>query len=191
MKRMSLPLDVVEDSGRGWVSVTGDMMAPALQNMGSLVSQPTGCGEQNMAGLVPNIYLLQYLEATGQRDPALERKAREFIKIGLKRQASYRHEDGSYSIWGERGGSQGSSWLTAFVLKSFSQAAKYIDYGPRTMESEEWLFKTQLESGCFPRIGYTHSSSLKGGTSNSSLTPFIGRGMLETELKNCYSDSTA
>ena len=182
MKMLSLPANVVEDSGRGWVKVTGDIMAPALQNMGNLVKQPTGCGEQNMAGLVPNIFLLQYMEATGQKEPILERKAKEFINLGYKRQGNYRHADGSYSIWGDKGGSQGSSWLTAFVLKSFSQAAKYIDYEELKSfirDSYDWLIKTQLESGCFPRIGYTHSSSLKGSSSNSSLTPFIGRGALE------------
>ena len=38
---------------------------------------PTGCGEQNMIGLVPNIYLLNYLNGTNQKNKELERKAKE------------------------------------------------------------------------------------------------------------------
>ena len=57
--------DLVEGSERAWVSVTGDIMAPALANLDKLVTTPYGCGEQNMISVVPNIYLLEYLEGKG------------------------------------------------------------------------------------------------------------------------------
>ena len=57
-------------------------MAPALENVGRLVRLPTGCGEQNMVGLVPNIYLLQYLKSTKQPKKDLERKAKEYMEVG-------------------------------------------------------------------------------------------------------------
>ena len=39
---MELPSNVVEGSERAWLSITGDIMAPALENVGSLVNMPTG-----------------------------------------------------------------------------------------------------------------------------------------------------
>jgi hypothetical protein len=33
---------------------------------------PTGCGEQNMITLVPNIFLLEYLNGTGRVEQKLE-----------------------------------------------------------------------------------------------------------------------
>merc|ERR1711962_257707 len=78
-------------------------MAPALQNVGGLVRIPTGCGEQNMVGLVPNIYLLQYLDSTDQSEPELEEKAKEYMRIGYRRQRNYNHPNGAYSIWGDKG----------------------------------------------------------------------------------------
>merc|ERR1719509_634481 len=36
-----------------------------------------------------------------------------------------------------------------------------------------------MENGCFPKRGYVHSSYLKGGGSDASLTPFIVTAMLE------------
>ena len=81
MSPLIVPSDAVPDSDRAWVSVTGDIMAPALENVGNLVNLPTGCGEQNMVGMVPNIYLMQYLGATNQRNPELQRKAREYMEV--------------------------------------------------------------------------------------------------------------
>ena len=170
----------MEGSERGWVHSTGDVMAPALDNVGNLVRLPTGCGEQNMVGLVPNIYLLNYLNGVGKKVPEVERKAIDYMNIGYKRQQNYRHRDGSYSIWGDKGSifgggeKDGSTWLTAFVVKAFSEASQYISVDAKLVqESVNWLFKNQMENGCFRKRGYVHSSYLKGGLSDDSLTAFV------------------
>ena len=133
-----------------------------------------------MVGLVPNIYLLQYLEGTDQKEPELEEKAKEFMRIGYRRQAKYRHNNGAYSIWGDKGDKDGSSWLTAFVVKAFSQAAAFISIDEQVVQrSVNWLMEQQEEGGCFKKRGYVHSSYLKGGGSDSSLTPFIVTALVE------------
>ena len=38
------------------------MLGPAVSDLQSLVELPTGCGEQNMAKLVPNIVVMEYLK---------------------------------------------------------------------------------------------------------------------------------
>jgi len=51
-------------------------------------------------------------------------QAKKYMKIGYDRQNElYRHSDGSYSIWGPARdpSSQGSMWLTTFVVKAYSQ----------------------------------------------------------------------
>ena len=42
LEKLVLPENVVEDSARAWVHVSGDIMAPALENIGNLVNMPTG-----------------------------------------------------------------------------------------------------------------------------------------------------
>jgi hypothetical protein len=42
LERLEVPSNVVEGSERAWFHVTGDIMAPALENVGSLVNMPTG-----------------------------------------------------------------------------------------------------------------------------------------------------
>jgi len=182
MSKLEIPDNAVEDSERAWVYVTGDIMAPALENVGNLVRLPTGCGEQNMVGLVPNIYLLQYLDSTNQKKPELQKKAKEYMRIGYDRQQKYRHPNGAYSIWGGDGDKDGSTWLTSFVVKSFSEASQYVKIDRRLVQSSvDWLLKGQMENGCFRKRGYVHSSYLKGGASDDSLTPFVVAALLEAK----------
>ncbi len=42
LERLELPSNVVEGSERAYLHVTGDIMAPALENVGNLVNMPTG-----------------------------------------------------------------------------------------------------------------------------------------------------
>ena len=174
LERLELPNNLVEGSDRAYLYVTGDVMAPALENVGNLVRLPTGCGEQNMVGLVPNIYLLDYLRGVDKKMPEIERKAKSYMTIGYNRQQNYRHDNGAYSIWGGKGDKDGSSWLTAFVVKAFSEASKFISINAQLVqESVNWLLSNQMENGCFRKRGYVHSSYLKGGGSDDSLTAFI------------------
>lgn len=58
-------------------------MGPALTNLDNLVRMPTGCGEQNMVGFVPNIFVLKYLTNTGRLSDEVEEKALKHMEIGL------------------------------------------------------------------------------------------------------------
>uniref|UniRef100_A0A8C2BCJ2 Alpha-2-macroglobulin-like n=1 Tax=Cyprinus carpio TaxID=7962 RepID=A0A8C2BCJ2_CYPCA len=63
---LTFPKNMIEGSGRATVSVLGDILGRALRNLDGLLQMPYGCGEQNIAVLSPNIYILQYLENTEQ-----------------------------------------------------------------------------------------------------------------------------
>lgn len=57
-------------------------MGRALKNLDGLLRMPYGCGEQNIALLAPNIYILQYLKSTGQLTQAIKDKAFKFLTSG-------------------------------------------------------------------------------------------------------------
>lgn len=44
--------------------MAGDILGAALSDLHNLLELPTGCGEQNMAKLVPNIVLMEYLKVS-------------------------------------------------------------------------------------------------------------------------------
>lgn len=62
----------------------GDLLGPSISGLDSLVQMPHGCGEQNMINFAPNVYVLQYLEASRQMGEQWEtvERATEFMMAG-------------------------------------------------------------------------------------------------------------
>lgn len=181
---MEAPSDIVPDSARGWVTAVGDLLGPTLENLGSLVRMPYGCGEQNMLNFAPNIFILQYLDASNQTTKDIAHKATDFMKQGYQRELKYRHQDGSYSAFGSSDES-GSTWLTAFVLKSFAQARQYIQIDGDDLDmSRDWLKMKQMENGCFQSVGKVFHKGMKGGIEGAGspvpLTAYVLISLLES-----------
>jgi len=183
----SLPPDTVSDSERSHIAVIGDVMGPALSGLDSLLAMPMGCGEQNMLLFAPNIYVMQYLNKTNRLTPDIQSKALSHMQIGYQRELTYRHTDGSYSAFGNSD-PEGSIWLTAFVVKSFAQAKKYMFIDDKDLQmSTDWITSKQLENGCFPMVGKVLHKEMTGGLQGSNtaaLTSFILIALLETGLTN-------
>lgn len=169
---LDIPKNAIPDSTRIEVSAVGDILGGAVKNLDTLIRLPTGCGEQNMLKFVPNIVALNYLKATNQLSPAIEAKAKKYLDAGYQRELSYKHNDGSFSAFGKIDDG-GSTWLTAFVVRSFIQASEHIDIEPRIIdEALDWLGKIQSSNGSFVEVGRVLSTNMQGGV--------VGRGIALT-----------
>ena len=156
-----------------------------------------------MLNFSPNIYVLQYLEASNQIDEKTKSKLQRFMRSGkgqscgwlyvakkpmndvpkqstnkfskqffcfvlsfwfipgYQRELNYKHNDGSYSAFGNSDAS-GSTWLTAFVVKSFAESRPYITIDSTELSmSTDWLKSTQLENGCFESRGKVLHKEMK------------------------------
>ncbi|XP_029028271.1 alpha-2-macroglobulin-like [Betta splendens] len=175
---LHLPENVIDGSARASVSVLGDILGRALQNLEGLLRMPYGCGEQNMALLAPNIYILQYLKNTQQLSPDINKKATNFLTSGYQRQLNYKDTNGAYSTFGS---GPGNTWLTAFVMRCFSKAQSFIYIDPKTIEqSKTWLIKKQKKNGCFEQSGCLFNNRMKGGVSDEvTLSAYITAAFLE------------
>uniref|UniRef100_A0A672V667 Alpha-2-macroglobulin n=1 Tax=Strigops habroptila TaxID=2489341 RepID=A0A672V667_STRHB len=167
----------------------GDIMGTAMQNLHQLLQMPFGCGEQNMVLFAPNIYVLDYLNKTGQLSEEVKSKAIGYLVSGYQRQLNYKHPDGSYSTFGPRYGQPGNTWLTAFVLKSFAQARPHIFIDEKHIQDAlVWLSYKQKENGCFRSSGTLLNNAMKGGVDNEvSLTAYITIALLEIPLPVTHS----
>ncbi|XP_058936266.1 pregnancy zone protein-like [Kogia breviceps] len=182
---LKLPSNVVEGSARATHSVLGDILGSAMQNLQNLLQMPYGCGEQNMVLFAPNIYVLNYLNETGLLTEKIKSKAISHLTSGYQRQLNYKHRDGSYSTFGDRHSrSQGNTWLTAFVLKSFAQAQSHIFVeDSHIMNSLTWLSQKQKENGCFQRSGSLLNNAIKGGVDDEvTLSAYITIALLEMPM---------
>lgn len=63
----------------------GDILGPSISGLGSLIQMPYGCGEQNMINFAPNIYILQYLNASRQSDMDTRNRAKDYMMRGRTR----------------------------------------------------------------------------------------------------------
>uniref|UniRef100_F7C733 Alpha-2-macroglobulin n=1 Tax=Ornithorhynchus anatinus TaxID=9258 RepID=F7C733_ORNAN len=174
-----------EGSPRGPTSPRGDILGSALQNLQNLLQMPYGCGEQNMVLFAPNIYVLNYLNKTQQLTPSIRAQAMGYLSSGYQRQLNYKHQDGSYSTFGEHhGSSQGNTWLTAFVLKALAQARAHIFVDEEHISSALlWLSGKQKDNGCFLSSGSLLNNAIKGGVDNEvTLSAYITTALLEMPL---------
>ncbi|EMP39670.1 Alpha-2-macroglobulin [Chelonia mydas] len=159
---LKLPPNVVEGSARAYVTVLGDILGTAMQNLQQLLQMPFGCGEQNMVLFAPNIYVLDYLNKTGQLSEETKSKAIGYLVSGYQRQLNYKHLDGSYSTFGEHFREPGNTWLTAFVLKSFAQARSHIFIEEKHIQDAlAWLAGKQKDNGCFRSSGMLLNNAIK------------------------------
>ncbi|NXW60107.1 OVOS protein, partial [Eurystomus gularis] len=184
---LDLPTNVVEGSARASFSVVGDIMGTAIQNLHQLLQMPFGCGEQNMVLFAPNIYVLNYLNKTGQLSEEVKSKAIGYLVSGYQKQLSYKHPDGSYSIFGTRD-KEGNTWLSAFVYKSFAQASHFIYIDDRVQaQTLMWLANKQKPDGCFRSVGTLFNNALKGGVDDElSLSAYVTIAMLEAQHSSSY-----
>uniref|UniRef100_A0A672IPY3 Complement component c3a, duplicate 5 n=1 Tax=Salarias fasciatus TaxID=181472 RepID=A0A672IPY3_SALFA len=148
------------------------------KSMGTLIYQPSGCGEQNMIHMTLPVIATIYLDRTNQweavgfqkRDEALQH-----IKTGYNRELTFRKNDGSFAVWAKR---PSSSWLTAYVAKVFAMA-----HGLVAVQEEHicdaikyLILNAQQPDGMFREIGtVAHGEMIgdvKGTDSDASMTAF-------------------
>ncbi|KFQ74132.1 Alpha-2-macroglobulin-like 1, partial [Phaethon lepturus] len=179
----NMPENRVLGSERAHISFLGDILGTALHNIDELLQMSSGCGEQNMVHFAPNVFITRYLEETGQLTPEIKQKAIGYLESGYQRQLLYKHTDGSYSAFGE-GSEPGNTWLTALVLKTFSQAQDFIHIDEQNIkDAASALIKSQTPSGCFKSVGNLFNNGLMGaveeglGLSSVIVTALIHSGM--------------
>lgn len=189
---LSFPPNTVAGSRRVRASVIGDVMGPSISGLDSLLKMPYGCGEQNMLNFAPNIFVQKYLTITNNLTPDLEKKAREYMIKGYQREMTYSHDDGSYSAFGKSDKS-GTTWLTAFVVKSFSQASDFITIDENVVQKAvTWLVSQQNENGTFREPGRVLHKEMQGGSASGerALAAFVLIALKEAEVIPGVSELT-
>ncbi|CAJ1053159.1 complement C3 [Xyrichtys novacula] len=175
------------------ISVTGREQVSVLvenaitgNSMGTLIRQPSGCGEQNMIGMTLPVIATTYLDKTnqweavglGKRDEALQH-----IKTGYQKQLTYRKDDGSFAVWANH---KSSSWLTAYVVKVFSMASNVVAMQKNVIcDAVKFLIlNAQQPDGLFIEVGKVYHGEMigdvRGTDSDASMTAFCLIAMQES-----------
>ncbi|MCG7850670.1 MAG: MG2 domain-containing protein, partial [ANME-2 cluster archaeon] len=176
----ALPSGIVSDSGKVLLSFTPSLVAQSISGVDDLLGMPYGCGEQNMMFFAPDVEILRYLKTSGQTNPEVQAKAEMFIITGYQRQLTYQHRDGSFSAFGDSD-PEGSLWLTAFVLQSFSSARDVTTIDDSVLDgAADWILDNQNQDGSWDQIGFVHHQEILGGMSGKySLSAYTALALLE------------
>ncbi|EJD75505.1 A-macroglobulin complement component family protein [Loa loa] len=184
---MHFPTDAVEGSKKARFEVIGDLLGSALANIDSLIRMPYGCGEQNMLNFVPNIAVLRYLKITKRAETQIENKAKKYMESGYQRELTYRRDDHSFSAFGQSD-KHGSTWLTAFVVRSFKQAQQFIFVDEHILQKSIAFLNAQQqqENGAFAERGEVHHKAMQGGASEGGvpLTAYVYTALLENGVRD-------
>ncbi|XP_030377047.1 CD109 antigen-like isoform X2 [Scaptodrosophila lebanonensis] len=157
---LELPEEYVKDSQHVEFAVVGDLLGPVVKNLEELLRLPSGCGEQTMSKLVPNYLVRNYLQSIKKLTPALESRIKRNLEQGYQNILRYRHDDGSFSSFGpgkwreEDPPRNGSTWLTAYVLRSLSEIAPLVKIDENILaEGYQFLLSKQADNGSFTETG--------------------------------------
>ena len=179
---IQVPRNAVADSHKIQLAAMGDLLGAGLANVDDLLRLPYGCGEQNMINLVPNIVMHNYLLNTGRLREAQRARAVRNIETGYQRQLNYRRSDGSFSAFGPAD-SNGSVWLTAYVLRTFHQARSIISLdGSLLGQAANFVGRHARPDGSFEEVGMLHHKGLASASADKSpvyLTAYALSSLLE------------
>lgn len=180
--KADIPSDAVVDSEFLEFTAVSDILGPTVQNIENLVHTPSYGGfDQNMASLCANMLFLDYIEATKMDNPILAEKAKNHMSNAYQRQLTFRQQSGSFNPFNDYYRSRPDNWQTAYVVRSFIQARKYITIDETIIEkSLEFLATNQNPNGEFAQIGAAHYSALKDNY--VALTSYILLAFLEDEV---------
>uniref|UniRef100_A0A8C4VEX1 Alpha-2-macroglobulin n=1 Tax=Gopherus evgoodei TaxID=1825980 RepID=A0A8C4VEX1_9SAUR len=149
----------------GLFSPCGDILGTAMQNLQQLLQMPFGCGEQNMVLFAPNIYVLDYLNKTGQLSEETKSKTIGYL-VTYQTQLKYKHQDGSYSTFGPRYG-----------------AAEFFPFSCYNLE-----LRGRRASGRGLWVNVSLCGSLQGGVDDEvTLSAYITIALLEIPLPITHS----
>ncbi|XP_017785332.1 PREDICTED: alpha-1-macroglobulin-like isoform X1 [Nicrophorus vespilloides] len=180
-----IPKDRISDSTNTKLIFNSDLLGPTIQNLERIINIPTGCGEQIISVMAPNLYIMKYLKANNKLSQALKQRMVKNIKMGYQKILSYVHEDGSFSAFGYHD-SLGSMFLSAFVVRTLQQAKEYTYVDENIIRrASKWIIEKQLENGCFPAVSHVFQDM--GGTSmensTAALTAYVVISLLESGIE--------
>jgi len=195
---LSFPHSGVEGSERAFLHVTPSPVAQTMEGVSDLLDMPYGCGEQNMIFLAPDIEILKYLREIGELSTEIRATAEYYVNVGYQRQLTFQTEDGGFAAFG---GAEGSLWLTAFVLSTFSGAREVRDIDEAVLaRAAGMLVSRQNPDGSFLTDDFLIHKEMDGGLENlvamaayvtNALTDYAEGGQPADEVLTAISQAAA
>uniref|UniRef100_A0A8C2BBZ7 Uncharacterized protein n=1 Tax=Cyprinus carpio TaxID=7962 RepID=A0A8C2BBZ7_CYPCA len=164
---LEFPKNMIEGSGKAAVSVIGDILGRALRNLDGLLQMPYGCGEQNIAVLSPNIYILDNVTITAYITASLLELNTSVTDSAVSKGLSYLKRFV---------GDNRNTYTTALIAYTFSLAKDKV--------TRDYLLKKLMDIGISEgsRLHWTQSGSDDSDSLAVEISSYVLLAVLVKEL---------
>jgi uncharacterized protein YfaS (alpha-2-macroglobulin family) len=158
---LDLPAGVVGGSARATLKVYPSAFSQLMEGLQNIFRMPYGCFEQTSSTTYPNVLALDYLRRTGQKSPAVEATARQYIHLGYQRLVGFEVPGGGFDWFGRP---PANRTLTAYGLMEFEDMARVHDVdGALIDRTRRWLLSQRGADGAWDVHGGIFHDDLTGG----------------------------
>ncbi len=131
------------------VQIYPSVLDEVMSGMESMLRMPGGCFEQTSSSNYPNLLVLDYLRETKTSKPALERQAKEYLKVGYQRLTGYESKGGGFDWWGRNPAHEA---LSAYGLMQFVDMQAVYSVSPELIDrTAKWLLSRKNEKGSWDK----------------------------------------
>jgi hypothetical protein len=142
----TFPQRAIDGGNDLYAKIYGGPLSQVGEGLDGVFQLPHGCFEQTSSVTYPSILALDFLRRTKTVSPEIERRAREYIGLGIQRLLSFEVGTGNgFSLFGR---SPGSTTLSAYGLMEFADLALVGHVDPSVIErTRSWLYSHRSSSG--------------------------------------------
>lgn len=107
----------IEGTAKAQVTVYPSITATLVSGLEGILREPYGCFEQTSSSNYPNVLVMDYLQSSGQGDPAVLARAGELLDKGYERLVSFETQEKGYEWFGSTPAHEA---LTAYGVLEFA-----------------------------------------------------------------------
>jgi len=168
------------------LTVYKDVESTLLNGIESMLREPYGCFEQTSSTTYPNIFILKYLRRTGRSNPAVEKKALDYIQKGYQRLIGYETSENGFEWFGHAPAHEA---LTAYGLLEFTDMQEFLSVDQKTLgRTKEFLLSRRDGQGGFKLAsgGYDRFASVPDKIANIYIVYALSQAGYGKEIEKEY-----
>ncbi|MEO5891154.1 MAG: TonB-dependent receptor plug domain-containing protein [Ferruginibacter sp.] len=157
-----------------------------LDGIESMLREPFGCFEQTSSSTYPNIYVLKYLKESGKLNPAIEKKAMNYIEAGYNKLIGFETAENGFEWFGKTPPHEA---LTAYGLLEFTDMQEFIEVDKKMLErTKKFLLSRRDGNGSFTLVnrGYDQFASVPNRVANIYIVYALTRAGIGKEIRKEY-----
>ena len=178
--------DIVPGTMQSELKLFKDVEGQLLNGIESMLREPYGCFEQTSSTTYPNVFVLQYLKASGKASPAIEQKAMNYIQRGYERLVGFETAENGFEWFGKTPPHEA---LTAYGLLEFTDMQDFVKVDKAMLaRTKAYLLGRRDGNGYFKLAtgGYDRFASVPNKIAHVYIVYALAKAGVGSEIQKEY-----